>query len=366
MDDIERKVWCILGLPFDEIDLDSTVQKIYFSAKEVAPLFISTPNINFLVACISNKKFRESVINSDLSVVDGKPIYWIAKFLDIPIPERVAGSDIIDALVQDKRSNKHLNIYFFGGEEGVAASACKKINTIKNGLHCVGHHYPGFGSVKEMSSQAIIDVINKSNPDFVIVSLGAAKGQEWIELNRGRLGAPIISHLGAVVNFISGDVTRSPKFLQTIGLEWLWRIKEEPSLWKRYYFDGASLIRLFLTKIIPYKIILLYCKRKFKNNTKLEIKNEIHDERLLLSISGIAVYDHLDELKLQLKKLNWKSKDIVINLDNTIYVDSAFLGFLLNMERLLRKTNNELLIINSTKLVKNIFKLNNCDYLLCK
>ena len=169
-----------------------------------------------------------------MSVADGKPIVWLARLLNIPIPERVAGSDLIEELIKNRTEHKILKVFFFGGEDGIAEAACEKLNSYNTGLKCVGSFNPGFGSIADMSSSEIIDQINQSNADFIIVSLGAKKGQAWIEKNRKNLNAPIISHLGAVVNFIAGTVSRSPKILQKSGLEWLWRIKEEPMLWKRY------------------------------------------------------------------------------------------------------------------------------------
>ena len=85
-----------------------------------------------------------------------------------------------------------------------------------------------------------------------MVSLGARKGQAWIERNRARLSVPVVSHLGAVVNFVAGRLRRAPLWMQRTGLEWLWRIKEEPTLWRRYASDGWALLGLLLTRVLPY------------------------------------------------------------------------------------------------------------------
>ena len=227
----KRDVWCILGLPFDAVNMDCVIDILHTSVTNKTSCFISTPNLNFLVASQTENEFRNSVINSDLSVVDGKPIVWIARLLNIPIPERVAGASLIEELIKNKTKHKILKVFFFGGEEGIAEIACEKLSSHNVGLECVGSLNPGFGSIENMSADENIDQINQSNADFVIVSIGAKKGQDWIEKNRNKLNAPIISNLGAVVNFIAGTVNRSPKILQNIGLEWLWRIKEERSLW---------------------------------------------------------------------------------------------------------------------------------------
>ena len=87
------------------------------------------------------------------------------------------------------------------------------------------------------------------------MSLGAEKGQEWLCRTRAQLNVPIISHLGAVLNFTAGSVKRAPKLLQNIGAEWLWRIKEQPRLFKRYLVDGIQFIALLIEVIYPYKML---------------------------------------------------------------------------------------------------------------
>jgi len=80
---------------------------------------------------------------------------------------------------------------------------------------------------------------------------GRQKGQAWIEHNRTHITVPIISHLGAVINFVAGKLSRAPVWVQRTGLEWLWRIKEEPSLWRRYASDGLVLLKLLITRVVP-------------------------------------------------------------------------------------------------------------------
>lgn len=244
-----RPVHWLLGLPFDAVTLDEAVSRIAQAVNERSPLFLSTPNLNFLIASQRDPAFRRSVLNSDLSVADGMPIVWIARLLGIPLPGRVAGSDIFEALMRGDAGP--IKVYLFGGEEGVAERAAARINEAGGAVRCVGHHCPGFGTIEDMSSPGIIEQINACEPDFVLVALGAGKGQAWIEHNRARLSAPVISHLGAVINFAAGTVSRAPTWMQKTGLEWLWRIKEEPRLVRRYLSDGIALLRMGTGNVLP-------------------------------------------------------------------------------------------------------------------
>lgn len=256
--DFNRRVYDILGLPFDAVDLASAVRTVLDCIVKAEPLFISTPNLNFLIAARKDPEFRRSVCVSDLSLADGMPIVLLARLLGTPIAQRVAGSDLFEALCA--QTERTVKVYFFGGPDGAARAAGEKINELaarrrrlgkQPGVWCVGFQSPGFGGLAELSAPEVIDRINAAGADFVVVALGARKGQAWIERNRARLNAPVISHLGAVVNMTAGTISRAPRWIQKAGLEWMWRIKEEPLLWRRYGNDGAVLLRLLLSEVLP-------------------------------------------------------------------------------------------------------------------
>ena len=244
--DFGRPLTCVLGLPFDAIDAETAVERIRDAAFTGRRCFISTPNLNFVMTARVDPLFRGSVLRSDLSLVDGMPLVWIGRFTGSAVHERVSGADVFEAL--RAHPGPPLNVYFFGGQPGAAAMASENINRLGGGIRCVGYDDAGFGSLESMSSPECIERINRSGAHFVVVSLGAGKGQAWIERNAARLKAPILAHLGAVVNFAAGTIRRAPVWMQLCGMEWLWRIKEEPMLWRRYWQDGLSASRLLATR----------------------------------------------------------------------------------------------------------------------
>jgi N-acetylglucosaminyldiphosphoundecaprenol N-acetyl-beta-D-mannosaminyltransferase len=247
--DFSRDLCFLLGLPFDVIDLDTAVARIRAAVASRTRMFISTPNTNFVVAARRDQAFRDSVFHSDMSLMDGKPLVWAARLMGIPMPERVSGADVFEAL--RRPGSDPMSVYLFGGQPGVAARAAANINAAQGPLKCVGFDEAGFGSVEEISDDATINRINASGADFLVVSLGAAKGQAWIEHNLPRLEVPVVSHLGAVVGFVAGSLRRAPPWMRRSGLEWLWRVKEEPHLWKRYVSDGLVFLRLLACDVVP-------------------------------------------------------------------------------------------------------------------
>jgi N-acetylglucosaminyldiphosphoundecaprenol N-acetyl-beta-D-mannosaminyltransferase len=358
-----RQSWCLCGLPFDAVDTPSAISALKRAIKEDVPFFLSTPNLNFLMAAQTDSAFRESVINSDLSIADGMPLIWMSRLLNIPLPERVAGSSLMEALFADKNTSP-MRVYFFGGEPGVGEKACQVINQSGAGLQAVGHYCPGFGSIEEMSTCEIIDEINRHEIDFLIVSLGAKKGQAWIEKNRHQLKAPVISHLGAVINFFAGTVKRAPVWMQRVGLEWLWRILEEPSLWKRYFFDGLGFAKLLSSNVIPYAFWIRFNQKKLNEIKPVIIHTEEDDHMIKIYLIGACIDKTIVSLRPIFKECVSKKKNILIDLQAVPVIDGAFLGLCLLLYKHLNWYGCQLNFQNINQQNIRIFKWNSAQFLI--
>ena len=334
--DLYRPVYDIVGLPFDAIDLPQAVDKVIESVEVRVPLFISTPNLNFLVAAQLDHSFRQSVRDSDLSLADGMPIVWLARLLGVPIRQRVAGSDLFEALCAQTR--RTVKVFFFGGPDGVAQKAGEHVNALAHdrekrgltpGVQCVGFESPGFGSLDDMSRPDVIDRINGSGADFVVVALGARNGQAWIQRNRGQLSAPVISHLGAVVNMAAGTIERAPKWLRVIGLEWIWRIKEEPFLWKRYGSDGLAMMRLMVTYVMPQ----IWRRLNYRNSPRQSQTVGTHEIQPVaggsqLVLKGIWSSGSIDVLRYVVADCIKLGSTVKVDTRQATYLDAAVRGLL--------------------------------------
>ncbi len=363
MEDFEREVYCIGGLPFDAIDLSKTMSRLRDAKYKKNSCFLTTPNLNFLALAQNDPDFRNSVIYSDIVIADGAPIVWIAKLLGVPIRERVAGSTLFEALGQEWR--RKMTVYFFGGPEGAGAEACKRINEQSTGLTCVGYHSPGFGTIDDMSDSSIIDNINSSNADFLVVALGAKKGQAWIVKNMHKIKLPLVSHLGAVINFEAKRLKRAPAKLQKIGLEWAWRIKEEPHLWRRYWDDGQFFLRLLATKTIPHAIW-------FKANQRRLASLSHHAAVVLndkgayaeLVISGAILDPVTPDIRLLMRQASLQNKNIQVYLSDAEYLSPGILGLLLVLKKQLDKQSFKMKLVGLRPDTIKLLDWNGLTYLL--
>ena len=311
------------------------------------------------------RSFETSLLLSDLCTADGVPIVWIARLLRIPIRGRVAGSDMFALLKARPTDQKPLKIFFFGATESVAAAAARSLNSAQSKLQCVGWICPGFGTVEEMSSDETIDSINSSGADFLVVALGAKKGQLWLVRNHQRLRIPIRSHLGAVLNFQAGTVRRAPQLIQKCGLEWVWRIKEEPYLWRRYFHDGRILLWLMLTRVLPLGMLARLSQHKCERHRHnlvidlVEVSNAV-----TVRLSGCATAGHVEEAVPHFRGAVSTGKRIVIDFSKAVAIDTRFMGLLLMLLKQLKGRGTELEIVGISRSLKRIFRLNGLEYLL--
>lgn len=362
MVDFNRDIHCLLGLPFDAVTMAGAVGRVRRAASDRQQCFLSTPNLSFLIGCLADRGFRDSVINSDLSVADGMPLVWMARLLGIPIRERVAGSGIFEALRGD--SARRLSVYFFGGPEGVAEMACKKLNAEATGMVGVGHECPGFGSIDDMSSEPVIARINASGADFLLVALGAKKGQAWIVRNRARLAVPIVSHLGAVVNFVAGTVYRAPAWMQRAGLEWLWRIKEEPGLWSRYFRDGLALLALLATRVAPYAWYLRRHQADADQLAMAGVETREDGQNHIIRLRGAWTQWNIAPLRDCFSRAVLAGKDVKLEMGEVAYVDSAFVGLVMLLQGHQAQHGRQLLLVSLRQPVRRVIKYCCAEHLL--
>jgi N-acetylglucosaminyldiphosphoundecaprenol N-acetyl-beta-D-mannosaminyltransferase len=359
MTDFNRSVFCVLGLPVDALTMAQAGARLESAYRSRRTCFMSTPNLNFVIGSQKNPLFRASVCQSDLSLADGMPLVWIGRLLGIALPERVSGSGLFDWIRQ--HSGHRWRVFFFGGQRGVGQDAVLDIGDQEARMESSGYIYPGMGSVQDMSRPDLIDCINQSQSDFLVVSLGAAKGQAWIVQNLAKLNVPVISHLGAVVNFVAGTVKRAPTWMQKTGLEWLWRIKEEPGLFKRYWHDGLALLGIFLTRVLP----LLFWQRigsapeSDYASAKVAQNGSDHQAKLM----GAWRHDNLTPVRVLFTHLSEQMGPVQLDLSETTDADNAFMALLLLLDQSLCDKGSRLQLLRVPVRLRRLMLLNGLGHM---
>jgi N-acetylglucosaminyldiphosphoundecaprenol N-acetyl-beta-D-mannosaminyltransferase len=271
---------------------------------------------------------------------------------------------VFEALRRDQR--QVISVYFFGGPAGASEAAAHRINAEAAGMRCVGYECPGFGSVEEMSDDSTIERINASGADFLVVALGARKGQAWIERNRARLATPVISHLGAVINFVAGSVQRAPRWMQRSGLEWVWRIKEEPALWRRYWHDGRALMHLLGGGIVPFAMRARDRSAGGPDAFGAQVHVSRQAKTIEVRLAGVFTHRNLAGLRDAFRTIAEGREDVLLDLGQVSQVDSAFVGLVVLLAGDRSRQGARLDIKGLRTAVHTVFEGLNAGYLFAR
>ena len=232
----------IAGVPVDSIDMPAVVSQLAAAIGGPRLIQVSTINLDFIVRAQRDPDLRRIFQRSDLNLADGAPVVWLARLLGAPMPGRVAGADLVPALLAEAACTR-ARVFLLGGEAGVAIAAAARICELYPGLVVAGTYEPPRAAIDEMNNSEILARINETNPDVLLVALGHPKQERWIDLHRERLTVSVAIGVGCVFDLIAGRSRRAPLWIQHAGLEWAYRLVREPRrLLGRYSLDAVWLV----------------------------------------------------------------------------------------------------------------------------
>lgn len=234
-----------MNTEIDNLTMDETLDAIDNLIKENKSAYVVTPNVDHIVQLETNKELQKVYANASLILTDGKPLLWIAKWYGTPIKEKISGSDLFPLLCRNA-AQKGYKMFFLGAKEGVAAKAAENLQKRYKGLQVVGTYSPPLGFENNQSEMTKIkSMIRESKPDILIVGLGCPKQEKFMYHYSKELGVPISFGLGASFDFEAGNIKRAPKWMANHGLEWLFRITQDPKrMAKRYLVDDRKILKL--------------------------------------------------------------------------------------------------------------------------
>lgn len=225
----------ILGVRIDRVDFDQTLRLIQTwvedepGAENRSVHQICTVNPEFVIEARRNPAFALALERADLCVPDGMGILWAAQILGSPLRERVTGSDGL-YLICERAAERGWSVYLLGAAEGVAEKAAAELKRLYPDLRVAGTYS---GSPADEDWEAISTRLEQSRPDIVFVAYGHPAQDLWIDRYRGGIGARVAIGVGGALDFVAGERRRAPRWMQRFGLEWLFRLFQEPRRWRR-------------------------------------------------------------------------------------------------------------------------------------
>jgi N-acetylglucosaminyldiphosphoundecaprenol N-acetyl-beta-D-mannosaminyltransferase len=215
------------------------------------PSYFITANVHYAMLTAKHPELGPINDRAAFLLADGAPLVWASRRGSNPVPERVAGSDLVYDLCEHS-AKRGRSLYLLGGAEGVAVEAAGKLQSLYPGLKIAGTACPSTEELMGEGCGEVIAAIRAAKPDLLLVALGQPKGELWLSRHIEALGVPAAAQIGATLDFVTGRVRRAPRLLQKTGLEWAYRITTDPArLFPRYAKNAWFLLGRVARDLIP-------------------------------------------------------------------------------------------------------------------
>lgn len=231
-----------MSIPVDALTMQQTVDIIGKSLKEGKQLNHVVINAGKVVAMQTNKELYNSVVNCDIINADGQSIVWAANYLGQPLPERVAGIDLMLNLVEYAHQN-NLKCFFFGAKEDVVSQVVKTFSE-QYSPNLIAGYRNGYYTTEE--EKDIAQQIANSNANFLFVAITSPKKEIFLDKYKNTLSTiGFTMGVGGSFDVVAGITKRAPKWMQNLGLEWFYRLAQEPRrMWRRYIIGNYKFIKI--------------------------------------------------------------------------------------------------------------------------
>lgn len=206
--------------------------------------YIVTPNVDHVVQAEHSEELRAVYDDASLSLVDGQPLVWLSKLIGDPFPEKISGSDFVPRLLE-LSAQRGWRVFFLGAAEGIAAKAADVVRDEHPTLH-IDVHSPSFGfEADPKETEEVLGILRAARPDILVLALGCPKQELLMHRWRNELRGTVAIGAGATLDFLAGNLTRSPAWMSKAGLEWLYRLVREPRrLAHRYLVRDTEIISI--------------------------------------------------------------------------------------------------------------------------
>ncbi len=244
----------VIGCQIVKATMQSAVTTVCEQLASKKGGYVCFTNVHASVMAVNDRRFKDVVNDSFMSLPDGKPVYWVGKLSGNKGIEQVPGPDFFAKLLEHE-CEPPLKHYFYGGSPETLETLVKKLSDKYSKLKIVGKESPPFRSLSQDEMEAALQRIRDAEPDVVWIGLGAPKQEFWMSEHWQQLRPAILLGVGAAFDFHAGVVKRAPLWMQKAGLEWLHRLLQEPGrLWKRYLYTNSLFLWQLLKQFVMQRV----------------------------------------------------------------------------------------------------------------
>ncbi len=235
----------VLGVHVDAVQIDEVIARMReWIASGAHGRYIAVTGMHGIMEAQHDARFKRVLSEADLVVPDGMPLVWIGKLRGHVLRRRVYGPELMLEFCR-QTGNTGCRHFLYGGAVGVAEQLAESLGRSCPGIHIAGTYGPPFRPLTSEEDAEIVKAINLAAPDVLWVGLSTPKQEMWMREHRERLHVPVMVGVGAAFDFLSGRKKQAPAWMREHGLEWLFRVLQEPRrLWRRYLVHGAEFVFL--------------------------------------------------------------------------------------------------------------------------
>jgi N-acetylglucosaminyldiphosphoundecaprenol N-acetyl-beta-D-mannosaminyltransferase len=238
----------VVGCAIDRLDMDQTVARCAEIIESGGPVQHVAVNAAKVVALRDDARLREIVERCELVSVDGQPLVWASRLLGDPLPERVAGIDLMFRLLELARERGY-RVFVLGAKEDVLATAVARLEERYPGLVIAGSHH---GYFADADSAEICSLVRAAEPHILLVAMSSPRKEYWLANHAADLGVPFSMGVGGSIDVVAGVTRRAPGWMQRTGLEWFYRFAQEPRrLGPRYLRTNLRFVGLVARELVP-------------------------------------------------------------------------------------------------------------------
>lgn len=219
----------LYGVPFSKMDMKETVEHLAQAIAARRLHRVVTGNPIMLMVGLDNPSFHRTLATAELVVPDGAGVVWAARHLKQPVKERVAGFDLMHELLREG-AKRSWSVYLLGASADIVKSAYANLQKQYPGMRFVGCRD---GYFTDREDGEVVAAIRAANPDILLVARATMNQEPWIEKYQDVLGVPVVMGVGGSFDVVSGKLKRAPAIFRRMGLEWFYRLIQEPSRYKR-------------------------------------------------------------------------------------------------------------------------------------
>lgn len=238
------------GIRIDNLTMLEVIDEIEKLIRKEDSSYVVTPNAAHIVLVQKDKEFKGVYNYASLVLSDSIPLIWAAKILGFPLKERITGTDLLFSL-SNLSSQNNYKIFLLGARKQIIEKATENLRRKFLNLQIVGSCNGYFNDDKK-----IIEKINKVQPDVLFIGMGFPKQEKWIHKYINQLDIKVAICIGGVFDVIAGKTKRAPKWMQKCGLEWFFRLCQEPGrLWRRYLIGNTIFLYLVLKEFLKVRML---------------------------------------------------------------------------------------------------------------